>query len=63
MICPKCGAATKVINSRSEEVMPITYRKQGCGICGHLFWTIEMLTDADFAKEQADAIHKYKSGR
>jgi len=39
MNCPKCNAATKVIDRRNER------RRRECLSCGHRFSTIEMIAE------------------
>lgn len=41
MKCPKCGAKTRVVETRSEDIYNETYRKHKCENCGHVFYTRE----------------------
>lgn len=45
MKCPKCGAETKVADSRRPIGSEIHRRRACCG-CGHRFNTVEMSLDA-----------------
>lgn len=40
MLCPKCGGATRVSNSATDERS--VYRQRTCKKCGYIFYTTEV---------------------
>lgn len=51
MVCPVCGGATRVDESRPSEDQIIRYRK--CHLCNYRFRTIEI--DEDLMKKLTEA--------
>ena len=45
MNCPKCGAATKVADSRSDNKS--VHRRRKCSLCGNVFYTAETISNSD----------------
>ena len=41
MICPKCGNATKVCDTRFDEKENEVFRRHSCKICENKFFTVE----------------------
>lgn len=60
MICPKCEAETKVVDSRPTEGGTQIRRRRLCEACGYRFSTFETspehapATDADLEKQRAE---------
>lgn len=48
MVCPRCGGATVVLDSRPVQGGAALYRRRRCDECGHRFST------AEAADERAD---------
>jgi hypothetical protein len=65
MICPKCGAKTRVVDNSRNCIQLETYRKRVCNECGHIFFTaeIEVENTREFREEYAKGhrlIKRYK---
>lgn len=45
MICPKCGAASRVLETRAGDHLT-TKRRRQCEACAHRFVTVEILSTA-----------------
>ncbi|MEE7460664.1 hypothetical protein MFUR16E_04620 [Methylobacterium fujisawaense] len=54
MICPKCKAETRVVDSRPEPDGKVIKRRRACEGCGHRFPTFESTVDVS-ARRKADA--------
>lgn len=48
MICIKCSADTKVINSRPHKKTPSVWRRRECKACGAVFTTSEVISDHSY---------------
>lgn len=48
MICIKCSADTKVINSRPHKKTPSVWRRRQCTACGTIFTTSEVVADVAY---------------
>ena len=44
MICPKCGANTKVMDSRCDK--NTVHRRRKCTLCGQIFYTAETIAES-----------------
>lgn len=53
MICPKCGAKTKVRDIVQNDFDNETLRQKSCPTCGHVFYTVESETanNSEFNKK------------
>lgn len=60
MVCPKCGGATNVYNSRPYLCNSIMRRRE-CVQCGRRFRTTETIT-WEIKKENHDDINKRQAG-
>ena len=60
MVCPKCGGATNVYNSRPYLCNSIMRRRE-CVECGSRFRTTETIT-WEIKKENHDDINKRQAG-
>lgn len=45
--CPKCNSKSYVLDTVTNPDDNETYRKRECTECGNVFFTLEMIVDAD----------------
>jgi transcriptional repressor NrdR len=53
MDCPRCEAASRVLESRSSEAGAAIRRRRECGGCGHRFTTYERYEESLFVRKRA----------
>ena len=57
MICPKCGSATEVTDSRQCSDVNARRRRHACYNCGHRFTTFETIVDRRIRKSDINVLH------
>lgn len=56
MICPECGATTKVVDSRFDSKS--VHRRRKCPLCGNVFYTAETISiSGDMFKKTYNNYH------
>jgi len=56
MMCLKCGKPVYCVNSRQRDADVVRYRQYKCRWCSEKFYTIEVITDAVFARKKINEI-------